>query len=364
MTGNATSRRQGWFRRLFPADPVIGPNTFVLWEPCSRSHGEIVPGYARYLLDLGYDVLVLMTPARLTEGLFSRFDDPRLTHGGLSQRRIRRFMRKPDLKRAKGVMVTTAGKLPRRQDQSWDLPRVFGAKPPQPLMLVEHDARAQIDAGLWSPDTITLRPLDYRGAASVVVNPHDFGDVRVTPKTTGKTVFVMVGAARAKRGNQPLVFEAARTLLETGDTSFEIRIIGKPGKAAIPAELTDHVHVLGRLSFAQMYSEIEDSDILLTSFQGNNPDHAFYRSTGTSGVFQLAYGFCKPIVLQSSFATSVGFDASNSLIYDADADLVAAMRAAIRLTPAAYADMQASLTALRQSIHRESLANLKALIHG
>ena len=53
--------------------PVIKDNTFFVWEPCSQSHSEVVPGYVKYLLDLGYHVSVLVNPDRYKEGLFSRF---------------------------------------------------------------------------------------------------------------------------------------------------------------------------------------------------------------------------------------------------------------------------------------------------
>lgn len=29
--------------------PMLAERTFVPWEPCSKSHGEIVPGYASLL---------------------------------------------------------------------------------------------------------------------------------------------------------------------------------------------------------------------------------------------------------------------------------------------------------------------------
>ncbi|CAN0580137.1 unnamed protein product, partial [Ectocarpus sp. 12 AP-2014] len=179
-----------WLKRLFAPWPEVGPATFVLWEPCSKSHGEIVPGYARYLRDLGFDVLVLMTPARLEEGLFARFDMTGIRHGGLSQRQIRRFVKRPEMLEAAGILVTTAGKLPDDASGAVDLVRVFGTKWPAKLGLVEHDARPRIDKGVWDPKTITLRRLDYKGARSVVVNPHDFGAVQATPKTEGRTVFV------------------------------------------------------------------------------------------------------------------------------------------------------------------------------
>ena len=179
-------------KRLFAPDPQVGPGTFVLWEPCSKSHGEVVPGYARYLRDLGFEVLVLMTPARLDEGLFARFDETGIRHGHMSQSRIRRFVKRPELRQAAGLLVTTAGKLPDAANGAVDLDRVFGAERPERLLMVEHDVRARVDRGVWDPETITLRTLDYKGARSVVVNPHDFGRVEVTPKSEGRTIFVMI----------------------------------------------------------------------------------------------------------------------------------------------------------------------------
>ena len=55
--------------------PIIKDNTFLVWEACSKSHSEVVPGFAKYLLDLGYHVSVLLNPERYDEGLFSRFNE-------------------------------------------------------------------------------------------------------------------------------------------------------------------------------------------------------------------------------------------------------------------------------------------------
>ena len=351
----------GRFKRLFDPWPEVGPDTFVLWEPCSKSHGEIVPGYARYLRDLGFEVLVLMTPARLDEGLFARFDATGIRHGGLSQRQIRRFVKRPEVRQAAGVLVTTAGKLPDGPDGRVDLARVFGEPRPERILLVDHDARARLDRGVWDPKTITLRTLDYKGARSVVVNPHDFGPVQVRPKSGGRTVFVMVGAVRSHRGNAPLVFDTAQKLLDAGETGFEIRVIGKPGKDPVPEALRDHVTLLGRLPFHAMYNEVEAADFLLTSFQADNPDHAFYLTGGTSGAFQLAYGFTKPIIVQEAFARLNLFNATNALVYGEDQGLLGAMSRAIAMDGASYAALQAGMEATATALYERSLDNLRRL---
>ena len=66
--------KKNWIN-LFPLKtPIIKDNTFIVWEPCSKSHSEVVPGFVKYFHDLGYHVSVLVDKDRLKEGLFSRYN--------------------------------------------------------------------------------------------------------------------------------------------------------------------------------------------------------------------------------------------------------------------------------------------------
>ena len=348
---------------IAPEWPEIDAKTAILWEPCSKSHGEIVPGYAQILLDLGYRVVVLMTPARIPEGLFSRMTHPRLVLTQLTQRQIARFVKTPTVHKAAVLLISTAGKLPHLPDNRVDLSSVFGTNIPKNLRLVEHDAKSEIDAGVWSDQTITLRELDYKSAKSVVVNPHRFGEVEITPKTPGKTVFLLVGAARAKRRNQNLVYDAAARLVDAGTTSFEIRLIGKKGTQEIPAKLSPYVTELGRLDFSEMYKEVENADFIVTAFQGDNIDHTAYRTVKTSGSFQLCYGFGKPCIVQAGFVKGTALNARNSLFYGTDEEMFDAMRKAIQLSETEYAKLQKALIADAKQLYSTSLENTKNLIN-
>lgn len=352
---------QTLFHRLFAPEPIIDGDTFILWEPCSSSHAEVVPGYAEYLLELGYKVLVMMTPARLDEGLFERMSHPNLTLSRMSQRQIRRFMKLGRAAQAAGVLVTTAGKLPRSDVGSYDINQVFrGGKPPK-ILLVEHDARDLLEAGQWRDDFITLRRLNVPGAASFVVNPHRFGDV--PPREKSDTcIFLMVGAARTKRRNQDMVEHAAREMIKEGHTNFEIRLIGKPGKHPIPKDLAPYVKRLGRLSFSELYQEVEAGDFILTAFQRDNPDHEFYRTTGTTGAIQLSYGFNKPCILQADFAEGTALDARSALFYGDDDDIINAMRQAVIMTRAEYQHTCDALRGASQELRRTSRKSLQNAI--
>jgi hypothetical protein len=345
--------------RIFQPGPTIDAETFILWEPCSKSHGEIIPGYASYLLALGYKVLVLMTPARISEGLFSRFSHPRLTLATLSQRRIRLLMRDPVIATAAGVMISTVGKLANSPDGRVNLDDVFGEQRPRRLVLVDHDVGERVAAGVWDPNTVTLRAIE--NTPSVVVNPHDFGAVAKRPTGDGRVKFIMVGAARAKRRNLDLVHDACSRLLAIGETRFELRMIGKRGNDPIPDHLRPFITEVGPVDFRQLYAEMEAANFVVTSFQRDYADHVPYRTTKTSGSFQLCYGFSTPCIVQRDFAAYTALNAKNSLLYDRDDEMFDAFHKAITMQPDDYAAMERAMRASAQTLYDRSLSNLKAL---
>lgn len=87
-----------FFKNIFQKKiPIIKENTFFVWEPCSKSHAEVVPGYARYLLDLGYHVSILVDPDRLREGLFDRFGEENISYNYMTRKQIERFFKNSTL---------------------------------------------------------------------------------------------------------------------------------------------------------------------------------------------------------------------------------------------------------------------------
>ena len=94
----------------------------------------------------------------------------------------------------------------------------------------------------------------------------------------------------------------------------------------------------------------------------NNPSHRRYITTGTSGTFQLALGFHKPVVLEQSFAPINKLNESNSVIYDGNSNFLIAMEKAIMMTPDHYESLQQAVAGTAKSIYAESLSNLKSLI--
>ena len=101
-----------FIKNLFIKKPEIKDNTFLIWEPCGHSHAEVVPGFVKYLLDLGYHVSVMVSPNAYKEKLFSRFSgNENISYNKMTQKQIRKFFKYSDLSDVKGVLVTTTGKI-------------------------------------------------------------------------------------------------------------------------------------------------------------------------------------------------------------------------------------------------------------
>lgn len=342
--------------------PVIKSNTFIVWEPCSKSHSEVVPGYVKYLLDLGYHVSVIVNPQHYKGGLFSRFEDKNLTLNKMSRKEVKEFFRKNNLKDVSGVLVTTSGKLcdSIHYEQCYESfnPEADKSK----LFFVEHEVKHSVDAGTWREDIITLRKLNYKEADSVVVNPHYFGEVKLTPKNSDIVNFVTVGAIQGKKKNNDLIINSVKELHEKGIHNFKITVIGKGHLKKLPKELQQYFDIKGRLPFDKMYDEIEKADFLITSYDETKPGHIRYNTTGTSGNFQLVYGFAKPCIIIESFGPINGFDSSNSILYKTDSEFANALHKGIEMSSEKYSELQKNLKAYADKLYENSKENLRKLI--
>lgn len=341
--------------------PYCNQNTFFVWEPCTHSHAEVVPGYCKLLLDAGYEVSLFIEPRRIKEGLFSLFSNERLHINQLRNRATRKYFKNNGLSCSAGILVTTAGKL--AKDSNYELAKTKLGPPrkDQKVLLVEHDIRNGADLGTISSDIITLRQVNYRNTITTPINPHYFGEIQEHCKSE-QTVFAAVGALRGKRRNAELMIGAVEELHKKGISNFCILIIGKSDKEFIPRHLREYFIRLGRLSFAQLYQRVQCCDFLLPLLDPERPSHRRYITTGTSGTFQLGLGFKKPLIIEKTFAQINRLNTSNSVIYHGNNNFHVAMQEAISMTPKNYEIMRSAVEETARQVYSESLENLKSLL--
>ena len=353
---------KSFFVDKFLQKPIISENTFIVWEPCTKSHSEVVPGFVKYLVDLGYDVSVLVDPDRISEGLFSKYASSKVIINKMSQSAIRNFFRYGDLKDIKGIMVTTVGKLCKNMDNYDGVFDGFNTSlNKSKILFVEHDIKMTVDNGTWNSGFITLRELDYKNAESVVVNPHYFGEINVTAKNKDVVNFITIGTIKPRKKDNNTIIDAVLELHNKGITNFKITVIGKGEIKNIPEKIRKYFDIKGRLNFDKMYDEIEKADFMLTSY---NETHSRYITTGTSGNFQLIYGFLKPCILIESFARINRFDNENSILYKEPKDYANALEKAIKMNEDEYEVMQNALKQTVVEVYNDSLNNLKGALNG
>ena len=341
--------------------PIIKDNTFLIWEPCSSSHAEVVPGYAKYLLDLGYHVSILITPARYDEGLFCRFDcNQNISYNKISQKQIRKFLKNDPLANIKGLLVTTVGKLYEGKDFSKVYKSFHKEIDRSKLFFVEHEIEKPIDNDALNNSIITLRQMDYKNAKTIPINPHYFGEIKIFQKNK-VTNFVTIGALSEKRKSTKIIIEAMNKLIAQNITNFKVIVIGKGKISDLPNNLQPYISIKGKLDFDKMYSEIEKADFILSAYE-DNYEHSKYATSKTSGTYQLVYGFLKPIIIKANHAPINGFNETNSIIYNSDVEYASAITRAIGMTEPQYSQMQNNLKSYVDELAITSIQNLKSLI--
>ena len=196
-----------------------------------------------------------------------------------------------------------------------------------------------------------------------MVNPHYFGNIGITSKNDIIN-FVMVGVIQDKRKDSDLIVDSVKILHKQGIKNFKITVIGKGKLNHLPKEIRQYFDIKGRLPFDKMYDELEKADFMLTAYDENNPMHIRYNTTGTSGNFQLVYGFLKPCVIIKSFGPINGFNDTNSILYDSNEKYADAMKKCIEMSSEDYTKMQNSLKEYVDGLYKESLDNLGKSING
>lgn len=347
------------FMRLFKS---VRANSVLIVEP-NDCHYEVIPGYAKYLTELGYNVDIFVCNASQLDFLTDALNKVRVysfgevpfellmeTHSVVKNYKYILFNSSliyfPGVRRDTPKMVPVADYL---KHVAFDRERI---------LFVQH----HLEQGGMNENLIALADLHNQYSKKyTMVNSQYFGDIEITPKNEGVTRFIVVGNISPWRKNHSLLIDAVKNLKKVRQ-DFKVVLVGSGKLDNIDDEIAPYIELCGRLSYPDMFREMEKADFFLCLFDPENPDHHRYVSVGTSGSFQLIYAFAKPCIIHSEFAKVYEFHWENSLVYDHNGDLGAAMEKAAAMDGAAYRRMQEKVMKKAENIRRLSLNNLKELL--
>jgi len=336
----------------------------VLIVEGNNCHGEVIPGVIKYFKDLNFNIDLLIT------NLQEEFNP----NSNMNLKGINKYV--CDFGTLKQVLFTdkikeydciffTSYILYRNCPELDHFPNLFYIfdkikKPKHGIYVIEHTLEERDESFIKEGTTFQIADFNVCTPNPKQLNTHYFGKIKITGKTPNFTKFIMVGALENQRRNCSLLTDAVKSIVEKGYKNFSITIIGRGDVSFLPENTQPYFNILGRVDFLTMYKAMEEADFFLPLLDPDNPDHDRYVTCGTSGSFQLIYGFQKPCLIHKKFCIPMhGFTTDNSLIYETSDGLADKMIEAIEMNCDKYKNMQKDLKNFADGLYKKSLNNLK-----
>lgn len=340
---------------------IIRDNTVLIVE-INPAHGELIPSFTKYCLDLGYNVDIFINSflyfRRRIFDIIGKMNNVNIFFS--STENILQILKNKDLNGYKSI-IFMSNFLYMEKYLIYDYIRKDINKK---IIFVKHNFKYDDLSSIDNVKTIALNNIDC-GLADAIVNPHYFGDIKITKKNTDIIKFIVIGKVENKRRNFYILFNAVKKLLNIGYKKFSIVIVGQIIDYSILNGIKDidkYFVFKGDLSDIEMHKEIEEADFLLALLDPNNEDHIKYIKYKTSGVFQLSYGFHKLLLLEKTFSDKYGIDNDNGVLYEGNDDLYIAMKQAIDMTGEEYDRKQKKLIEYSNKIYELSKYNLNKIL--
>lgn len=329
----------------------VEKNTVAIFEP-NGYHHECMPGYAKYFVDLGYNVEVLIIKGNEDAlELFEPKDKIKIytyeSFDGI-------LPATPELsnKFSKYDYVLLESTDPNKKDTFEKLG--FFTNSNSLFIMHRTDFIQTMDMQSFEEKNKILTLGEFE--EGLYVNPHYFGKVIKKAKNK-KTRFFVTSTSGRKYDN----LINALSEIKNKNLDFEVIVSGRSaefGVDSLPENLKSNFEFKYCLSYSEMYKEIQNSDFIIMSLNPENQQDEIFKTKSCTGTAQLVYGFLKPAIVHKDFADFYKFDSKNSLIHQ-NTDFTECMEKAVRMDNQEYKKIQNNLEQTSNSIYKQSLKNLK-----
>lgn len=359
---SSKAKTDQWVENFF--NTLVRNNSVLLVE-AADCHGEVMPGFVVKFREMGFFVDVLFTNNNYNLNSLSRIHDPSVRVFNNDKYSMYKFLQKKILDKYEFIIFTSRtlyysiGDL--KTPSIFEYFKVlenFRSK----VFSLEHHLE-YVNSSTPSSDYffVLANPSCKNYFSNKVVNFPNFGNVKITPKNN-ITTFIVVGNIEVERKNHKLLLD---TLIELyyKKEGFKLIIVARRGEIELPDFLKNNIEIYINASYDKLYELMELSDFILPMLDPNIEDHKRYLTNGTSGTFQLSYGFAKPCIINSIFAATYGYDKTNSIIYEDNYSFSNSLSRAISINREEYKEMQDNLLNLTNSIMKESTENLEKIVN-
>ncbi len=358
---------QGWIKNLLIYNTFtkhkVSEKTILITE-ANYTHSEVIPSYIKYFSELGYNIDVLLTENNLYENPFVKLD-VKANFYYVSQAFYDKCILSDKIKEYEYVLFTSNQVYLRHGDISSVFDVYKKIQHPKKDFIVSEHHLEMLNEDDYERSKIIALPIWAKNFDKRIemVNPCYFYPVKTNYNKNTTTRFVVIGKLAPSRKNMELFNETFSEILNNKIAKFELVVLGDADMKYFQKSLVPYINIKGHVNFDTMYKELEKSDFILPLFDPEMNSHNRYIERGTSGSFQLCYGFRKPMVIASKFAEPNLLNNKNSIIYYKNSDFKNAVLEAIKMNDSDYANLVQNLDSLYKSIYSESLNNLRELVN-
>ena len=345
---------------------IVKPKTIAIIE-INSCHWETMPGLCHYLLELGYNIDIITRYD--AEKIFESLHNAKVSIFEFNMVTFDRIIKEYDFSKYDRIIYNSKRLYLKKNDinsEGLDISEYYDVVPKakKDNIYIQHHIDKIND--FFEPNQIILaNPSHNPDLEKFVVNPHYFGEFKLKDHKNEDIVnFISIGELSKKRRNANLLISAVKDLHNSGFSNFKVTVIGRGEINEIAPEIQKYFDILGRVDYQTMFQKLNESDFILPLLDPEVESHKRYMDSGTSGTFQLVYGFNKPCIIHKTFADIYGFNEQNSIIYAQNKDLAKKMKDAINLQEDKYMQMTTDLEKCVKNIEKTSFKNFKGVLNG
>jgi hypothetical protein len=343
----------------------INNNTIALLENFDF-HGECLPSYVKYFLDLKYEVHLFVSKKQINDNMFvnCNFDSDKF--------KIYAFSKFPTndtffklLEKYKIVFLSSL--LCRDNIYFSDI--LLKKYKKNNLFCVNHETYLLKDNKDLEDKILTktfvlrdnIKHLDFNYPYISTIYFGEFGN---TLKDKNNSVIFTCFTRNAQKNirNYKMLFSAVDKLLAENISNFKIQFTGLKKDDVI--EFINETNAskfefLGKLSYKQLYETMLQTDFVLFNIDYTTSDYQKYLKKGITGSYSLSIGFNRPPIIDSDLADAYHLS-EMSFLYDKD-KLFYALSDAILCTNSEYRNKQNNILKLNKKLSSESISNIRSL---
>ncbi len=287
-------------------------------------HGECLPGFIKYFIDLGYNKIdILINPILYKLNPLKNLFNNKLNILVYPSKIIEKFITLGICEHYKICLFNSLG-----YKKEENLIKYLNKRQKFKKLIVFHNLN-KINKDYENIfNIIVLKKFNKTIKSIYEINPHYFGEYKIHNKSK-KTFFI------------------------TNEKAYK--------KFSIKKKLTNYITFTGRIPYDKMYELISKADFFLPLL--DHKMHTKYLKEKTSGSFQLSYGFNIPMIIEKIFSEKYGFNYNNSIIYNSKKDFFNKLKYSIEMENKDYHKLKYYLNIKAKEIEKISIENLKFILN-